>query len=512
MDSDALYPPRRRRIAIIVVVMAASIMQILDTTIANVALPHMQASLSATQEQISWVLTSYIVATAIVIPATGFLEGLISRRTLFIVSIAGFTVSSALCGLAWSLPTMVGARVMQGIFGAFISPLGQAIMFDTSPPEKRAQAMTIWGMGVMIAPIMGPVTGGWLTEELNWRWVFFVNVPIGVVTVLGALALFERTPNIPRSFDWRGYVMIAVGIAALQLGLDRGTQLDWFDSVEIIVEFGIAAGLLWMYIIHTRTATAPIISREVFGDRNLLITCIYMLVTSGSLIAGATFITLMLQSLFGYGTVDAGLMGLPRGVSMAVSMLVAGRLSARIDPRLMMGFGLLIVGWGYIIMSGFSLEMDNHLIIWVGILQGFGFGFIMLPMNLLGFSTLAARFRTEGASLYSISRNIGSSVMIAIAGASIARNVQISHSDMASQVTNETVPMLNAGLFEQLGIRGEAMMTALNFELTRQAVMISYINIFFATAILSFVVVPLILLAKPVKAAPSGAMPVPDAH
>ena len=487
-------------------------MQILDTTIANVALPHMQASLSATQEQISWVLTSYIVATAIVIPATGFLEGLISRRNLFILSVAGFTLSSALCGLAWSLPSMVSARMLQGIFGAFISPLGQAIMFDTSPPKKQAQAMTIWGMGVMIAPIMGPVLGGWLTEELSWRWVFFVNVPIGVVTVLGAFALFERAPNKSRPFDWRGYLMIAVGIAALQLGLDRGTQLDWFDSIEVIVEFGIAAGLLWMYVVHTRIAAAPIIAREVFGDRNLLIACIYMLVTSGSLIAGATFITLMLQSLFGYGTIDAGMMGVPRGVSMGVSMLVAGRLSARIDPRLMMGFGLLSVGFGYLVMSRFSLEMDNHLIISVGVMQGFGFGFIMLPMNLLGFSTLAARFRTEGASLYSISRNIGSSVMIALAGASIARNVQVSHSDMAAQITNETIPALNAGLFEQLGIRGESMMTALNFELTRQALMISYINIFFATAILSFVVVPLILLAKPVKAVPAGSMPALDAH
>jgi MFS transporter, DHA2 family, multidrug resistance protein len=512
MDSDGVYPQPRRRIAIIVVVMAASIMQILDTTIANVALPHMQASLGATQEQISWVITSYIVATAIVIPATGFLEGLISRRVLFIVSVAGFTLSSAFCGLAWNLPVMVVARILQGLFGAFISPLGQAIIFDTSPPEKRGQAMTIWGMGVMIAPIMGPVLGGWLTEELTWRWVFFVNVPIGLITVIAAFFLLINSPSERRSFDWRGYAMIAIGLAALQLGLDRGTQLDWFDSIEIIVELCLAGALLWMYIIHTRTSRAPIIARDVFVDRNMMIACIFTIASAGSLIGGAVFITLMLQGLFGYGTIDAGLMGVPRALSMTISMLIAGRMTGRIDPRIMMGCGLFTVGIGYLMMSGFSLQMDRSIIISAGVLQGFGFGFVMIPMNLLGFSTLAARFRTEGASIYAIARNIGSSVMIALGGASIARNVQISHNDMASQITNETVPVLNAGLFEQLGIRGEAMMTAMNFELTRQSLMIAYINIFYATAILSFLVVPLILLAKPVKAVPNGVMPLPDAH
>ena len=506
------YPEGAKRLAIIAVVMAASIMQILDSTIANVALPHMRATLGATQEQISWVLTSYILATAITIPATGFLEGLVSRRTLFLTSLIGFTLSSAFCGVAWSLPAMIFARILQGAFGAFISPLAQAIMIDSSPPEKRAQTMMIWGMGVMVAPLLGPVLGGWLTDQASWRWVFFVNIPIGALTIIFAATLIDKTQRIARSFDWRGYLMIALGLASLQLALDRGTSQDWFSSIEIIFELGLAVSLLWMFIIHTRSASSPIIAREVFADRNMMVACMVMLIASGSLIVGATFITLMLQGVMGYGTTDAGLMSVPRGIAMIIAMLFAGRLNGKIDNRLMLGFGLICVGAGYVIMTGSALGMDGRLIITSGLLQGLGFGFIMLPTNMLGFSTLAARFRTEGASIYALARNIGSSILIALGTASIARDVQISHSDLSSNVTNQTIPFMNAGLLEQLGFRGDAVMSALDLELGRQALMIAYDNVFFLSALLCFAILPLILFVREGKAGATGDAPQIEAH
>ena len=372
MQDAPQYLPKARRWAIIIVVMVASVMQILDTTIANVALPHMQSTLGATQEQISWVLTSYIVATAITIPATGFLEGWLGRRNLFLISIAGFTLSSAMCGLAWSLPAMIAARIAQGVFGAAISPLGQSVMYDISPPEERAQTMAIWGLGIMIGPVCGPLVGGYLTENFSWRWVFFINVPVGILTLIFGASLLDRGKAIFRSFDWRGYAMIAIGLASFQLALDRGTEQDWFDSPEIIAEFGLAAASLWMFMVHTLTAKAPLIAKSVFTDRNMLVASFLTLIVSGSMIAGATFLSLMLQTLFGYGTIDAGLMSVPRGLGMALTMLVVGRLVGKVDARVLIGFGMSLVVAGFVIMSGYSLQMDNHLVILSGALQGIG--------------------------------------------------------------------------------------------------------------------------------------------
>lgn len=490
------YLPRPQRVAVMFIVVIASVMQILDTTIANVALPHMQSALGASQEQISWVITSYIVATAITIPATGFLEGWLGRRNLFLMSIAGFTISSALCGIAGSMSMMIAARVLQGVFGAAIMPLGQSILFDVAKPEERAQSMAIWGLGLMIGPVCGPLLGGWLTENFSWRWVFFINVPIGIMVLVSAASLLDRGKAVFRVLDWRGYAMIAIGIASFQLALDRGTENDWFDSVEIIVEFGIAAAAFWMFTVHTMTAKAPLIARDVLKDRNILIACVLTIIISGSMMAGATFLSLMLQSLFGYGTIDAGLMAAPRGLAMAICMPLVSRLMAFVDSRIMIALGLSLVTVGFVIMSGFSLQMDNHLVIIAGVIQGLGFGFVMIPTNLLALSTLNAIYRTEGASLMSLARSIGGSVVIALGTASVARTVQISHNDIGANVTPETMPMLNAGLFEQLGIRGEAVMGMINMEVNRQSLMIAYIDIFWVMIWVTAVTVPMLFFTR----------------
>jgi MFS transporter, DHA2 family, multidrug resistance protein len=496
MESEIIYPAPEKRMAIMIVVMAASIMQIIDTTIANVALPHMRATLGATQEQISWVITSYAVATAIAIPATGFLEGKFGRRNLFMMSLSGFIISSALCGLAWSLPMMVVARISQGLFGAFITPLGQSVIYSTFPPESRAKSMAIWGIGIMIAPIVGPVLGGWLTDHISWRWVYFINVPIGIPTMLFLYRLLGRGTAEPRTFDWRGYALIALGLAALQLALDRGTSLDWFDSSEILLEIGIGVSALWMFAMHTRFAKAPLIPREVWTNRNIIVAGAFAFVNSGSMVMAATLVSLMVQGMMGYNTIDAGLIGLPRGISMAFAMMLAGRLVPFVDVRLMMGTGLMIVSLGFWIMTGFAPGMDSKLILISAGVQGIGFGLIMLPMSLMGFATISVRLRTEAAALSALFRSMGMSVIISISTAIVARSVQVSHSDQASQITSETAPILGGGLTEQLGIPGQMLLGMIDMEANRQALMIAYIDVYWMMGWLSLVILPLLLLVR----------------
>ena len=508
MDAAPL-PSATKRLWITVTVMAATLMQVLDLTIANVALPHMQATLGATQESIAWVLTSYIVAAAIATPVTGWLEGRLGRRTLFMSSVIGFTLSSAGCGLAPSLELMVVARLCQGIFGAFIGPLTQATLLDTYPREKHAKALTIWGLGVMIGPIMGPVLGGWLTEQWNWRWVFFINVPIGLAVVMGMLAVLPDKMKTASRFDLFGFTMLAVALASFQLMLDRGTQLDWFDSTEITVEAGVAIAAIWVFAIHSATARNPLIPLPLFRDRNFMLANLFLIVTSGVMMAGAALVTPMLQRSMGYGTIDAGMLVAPRGVSMAISMLVAGRVAGRIDPRILIALGFGLVAASQYMMSGFDLAMGSSPVIVSGLVQGFGIGLIILPLNLVAFATLAPRLRTDAASLYSLSRNIGGSIAISVTTSLIARNLQVSHSDLSAHVTTVTLPFLDAGLIERIGVRAEAVTRMLDLEINRQALMIAYLDDYWIMAWAAALVVPLALLLRGAK---SGDKPPPLAE
>ncbi|MET0268972.1 MAG: DHA2 family efflux MFS transporter permease subunit [Sphingomonas sp.] len=502
----APLPSPSKRLWITILVMAATLMQVLDTTIANVALPHMQATLGATQESISWVLTSYIVAAAIATPVTGWLEGRLGRRALFTISIVGFTASSMACGLAPSLGLMVGARILQGVFGAWIGPIAQATLLDIYPREKQAKAMTIWGLGIMIGPILGPVTGGWLTDWFNWRWVFFVNVPIGVVVTFGLLAMLGPTPRSERRFDLLGFTLLSLALASFQLMLDRGTHLDWFDSPEVVAEALVAASALWAFVIHTLTAKAPILPRALFRDRNLMFANLFMLVTAGVILAGAALVTPMLQRLLGYGTIEAGLLVAPRGISMGVAMILAGRLSTRFDPRLFIGAGFLLTAWSLHMMTGFSLGMDSRLVVLSGFVQGFGVGLIVLPMNVIAFTTLQPYLRTDAASLYGLSRSIGGSIAISVMTALIARNLQVSHADMASGITGASLPFLNAGIVEQFGLRAETVAQMIDGEINRQAMMIAYIDDYWLMGWMALLIAPLVLFMRPPRPGDTPAM------
>lgn len=494
-EAEPLPSPFRRNI-ITVVVMAATLLQVLDTTIANVALPHMQAALGATPESIVWVLTSYIIMSAIATPVTGWLETRFGRRNLFAISIAGFTASSALCGMAVSLEMMVAARALQGIFGAFIGPLGQATMLDSNPREKHPQVMMIWGMGIMIGPILGPVLGGWLTDEYGWRWVFYVNVPIGVVATVSIWLLLTDARLARRPFDLIGFSLLALALASFQLMLDRGSQKDWFESTEILIEAGLTLAALWMFVVHILTSRSSLLPLALLRDRNYVVAVLFTVVVMGVGMAGPALVAPMLQLLFGYDTMGAGMLMMPRGIGALLAMPFATFLGRRIDPRYLIGAGLVLIGASLWMMTGFDLLMGKERLVYASVIQGLGMGCTFLPLNLLAFSTLAPHLRTEGAAFYNLARNVGASVTISVMGALLARNVQINHAEIGSHVTPTSPAFVEGGLIGQLGVSAGAITRMIDAEVNRQATMIAYLNDFWLMMWASIVVIPLVLLLR----------------
>lgn len=488
--------PVRHRWLLTIGVMGAMVMQILDTTIANVALPHMQTSLGATMDTVTWVLTSYIVASAIAIPATGWLSERFGSRNLFLFAVGGFIVASMLCGTAVNLEEMVVFRVFQGITAAFINPLSQTAMLDINPPERHAKAMSVWGMGVMVGPIMGPVLGGWLTESYNWRWVFYVNLPVGLLTFAILWWLLPSRPRAKRSFDAIGFALISVAVASFQLMLDRGQQEDWFQSWEIIFEGCIALAALWMAVVHLVTAKNPLFDRHLFTNRNLVMALVFMLVIGISTMAPMALLPPMLQTLFNYPVVDTGMLLSPRGVGVLVTMFIAGQLMTRIDPRWLISTGLVLFAWSLWRMTHWSLGMDWRPVVLDGFIQGLGMGLVFMPLNAMAFATLSARYRTDGASLLNLFRSVGASAGISMVTMFLARNTQVSHADIAQHVTSTTIPSLDLSAADGLGVLSDGIYAFANSEVTRQAMMIAYLDDFYLMAIISIAVLPLVILLR----------------
>ncbi|MFN4358133.1 MDR family MFS transporter [Sphingopyxis alaskensis] len=499
-DMIPLHERVRYRGLLTVAVMGASIMQILDTTIANVAIPHMQSALGATSETVTWVLTSYILASAIAMPITGWLADRIGRRELFLAAIAGFIVASMACGAAQSLEQMVAFRFLQGIFAAFIGPLSQSVMLDINPPERHARAMSIWGMGIMIGPILGPVLGGWLTESANWRWVFYVNLPVGLVTLALMWALLPAMRRTSRKFDLFGFSMLALGLAALQLMLDRGAHLDWFDSIEIWIELGVATACLWMFFVHLFTARAPLFSRAMLADRNLVTAMGFMIVIGIVMFASMALLPPMLQNLFGWPVIDTGLVLAVRGVGILASMWVAGQLLGKVDARWLVGTGLAIAAYSLWQMSHWSLAMGMQPVIVSGLVQGLGMGLIFIPLNTMAFATIAPQHRTDGSSLLNLLRSLGASVGISVVTTLLGINIQTSHQDLAAHVTNSSVALIDPSTADRFGVVGDTALAMVNAEINRQAAMVAYIDDFWAMMWVTLLSVPLVLLLRPPRA------------
>jgi len=487
--------PRGQRIVVTIAVMMAVLLQVLDTTIANVALPHMQASLGATQETINWVLTSYIVASAIALPISGWLADRVGRKRLMMISVVGFTIASVLCAISTSLTEIVLFRAIQGVSGAFIVPLAQATLFDINPPEKHGQAMAMFGGGIMIGPILGPVLGGWLTDSYSWRWVFLVNLPVGVICAFLILRFHPRVESLRKRFDLFGFVLLAISLGALQLCLDRGQQEDWFDSWEIIIEAGVSLAAFWMFLVHLVTARKPLFERHMFSDRNFATGMVFMVVTGVLLLAGLALLPPLLQNLYGYSVLQSGFLTAPRGIGTLISMLVAGRLTGKMDARLLVGAGVVLMGVSLWMMTGFALDQPSGPVIWSGVVQGLGLGLIFVPLQSLAFETLEPRLRTTAASLLNLGRNVGGSVGISIVSSQLVRMAQVSHADMAASI-GSNVPTSTGALLQSLGVPGNAVLALINAEVTRQAVFIAYLDDFKLMMIITFAVLPLLLLMK----------------
>jgi DHA2 family multidrug resistance protein len=481
----------------IVGVMAASLLQILDTTIANVALPHMESSLGATVDTVTWVLTSYIIASAVALPLTGWLADRIGARNLFIGSVAGFITASMLCGSAQNLEEMVAFRAIQGVSGAFIAPLSQSFMLDATRPSRHPQIMAIWGMAIMIGPILGPILGGWLTETASWRWVFFVNLPVGIASLVILFICLPSRPRHKRRFDILGFVLMASALAAFQLLLDRGAQEDWLASQEIWIYLLITLSATWMVLVHFLTADAPMFDRSLFADRNFTIALFFMVVIGIIMFAVMALLPPMLQNLFGYGVIDTGIALMPRGVGILVSMQIAGALIRRgTDARLVVVSGFLICAYSLWQMSHWSLAVDEFHVIVSGFLQGLGMGLVFIPLQVSAFATIDPRLRIDGASLLNLLRSLGASTGISLMTVLLARNIQAAHLDLSSHLTASTGSALDFSTVDRLQAAGDTAMVLLNAEVTRQAAMIAYVDDFWLMMWITLAAAPLPFLMR----------------
>ncbi len=495
------------RALLVVSIMLATLMQVIDTTIANVALPDMQGSLSATQDQVSWILTSYIVASAIATPASGWLAARFGRRRLLVIAIAGFTIASVLCAMATGIGQMVAFRVAQGVFGASLVPISQAALLDAFPREKHGSAMALWGVGVMVGPILGPPLGGWLTENYSWHWVFLINLPIGALALLGVLASVSRERQAGARFDWRGFALLGIGIGALQLMLDRGQGEDWFDSLEVRIEAALAFLGIYLYLVHWRGAKQPFLDLGLLRDRNFLAGSAFIFTLGIVLFATMALLPPYLQGLMGYPVVTTGLLLAPRGIGTLVSMMVVGRLLARgMDPRWLIGTGLLLTAASLWQMSHFTADMPAGPVVFAGVIQGLGLGLVFVPVSTVAYTTLPMRSRAEAAGLFSLMRNIGSSVGISMVFTLLARNTQINHAELASRIT----PYSGLPLPPGFDPSNAASLAALNAEVTRQAAAIAYVDDFWLMMWLTLAALPLLALFRRSRTVVTRGAPVPS--
>jgi MFS transporter, DHA2 family, multidrug resistance protein len=505
-DAPAALPAGGSRTLLTISTVLATMLYTIDSTIVNVALPHMQGSLQATQDQSAWIVTSYIVVSAIMTPLAGWLGTRFGLRPVMLWSVAGFTLGSMLCGLATSLDQIVAFRIVQGAAGAGLVPLAQVVLLQEYPREQHAKVTALWGMGVLVGPVIGPTLGGWLTDELSWRWAFYINVPVGIVSLLGMLATMRRGGgDAQRPFDVTGFVLLSLALGLFQLMLDRGQTNDWFESTEIIAEAFFAAVCFYMFVAHSLTSRRPFVDFRLFRDRNFTVSLMVMFAVGVAVYSPTVLMPGFLQQLQGYSPTQAGVLVAARGVSSMAAMLVAGRLVGRFDLRLIMGVGVGSAAISLWMMGMFTLDTPAWMVVAAGLLQGFGAPLTFVPLTFAAFGTLAGAQRTEAGVLLTLTRNIGASVGISTVVALLARSTQQNHSYLVEHFTPYSAMRWSAMAAQPGDPTSGALLLG---EISRQAAAISYSNDFYVLAAATFMALPLVLLLRVDRPAP-GAPPAP---
>lgn len=485
------------RAIIMACVMMATLMQTLDTTIVNVALPYIQGAVAASPDQITWTLTAYIVAAAIMTPPIAWISARFGRKPVFLASIVGFTLSSMACGASTSLTELVVFRALQGIFGASLVPLSQTTVLDIFPPEQRGEAISIWVMGVIVGPILGPTLGGYLTDLYNWRWIFYINLPFGLLSVVGLwLFLEDNKHDSSRRFDWTGFAALGVALATLQLLLDRGQIKDWFGSTEIMV-YAVLCGLgFYLFVVHTFLAKDSLIPPRIFRDMNFSTGLVMIFAVGMLILATAALLAPYLQVLAGRSVIDTGLLLAPRGAGTMASVVLAGRLSNRVDPRLMMFFGILLIAGTLYEMTGWTPDIDAWTFSVNSIVQGFGLGIVFTPLQVIAFATLPAELRTDGTALFSLLRNIGLAIGVSITSVVLTQETQILHQQIGANATAFNRNLQQGGAYLFWNSTTAPGLAALNEEVTRQAAIIAYGDDFMLLFVVSLLMLPLIALMR----------------
>jgi len=489
----AALSPGARRALLTICTMTATIMQALDTTIANVALPYMQGSLSASQDQISWVLTSYIVAAAVMTAPTGWLSDRFGRKKLFLFCVGGFTIASLLCALAQNIEQIVAFRLMQGMCGAALVPLSQSVMLDAYPIEQRGQAMGIWGVGVMLGPIMGPTLGGWLTENYSWHWVFLVNLPVGVITVFGLLAFMDESkPHDHLRFDWFGFLALAAGIGSMQLMLDRGEQLGWFGSGEIVAELIIAIVGFYYFFAHSLTTDEPFVRFAIFRDRNFLIGCFFMVIMGLMLFSSMALSAPFIQNVLNYPIESAGWLLASRGLGTLFGMLMIGRLLRMIEARWLILVGLIATAATMYQMTGFTDNTSGRTIVMCGLLQGLGMGLVFIPLSTVAFLTLAPRYRTDGTSMLTLVRNVASSAGISVVIANLTNMTTTFHAHLAEHISPFNDALQSPDVTRWMDLATDQGRALADQMITLQAVIMAYANDFMLLTAICVLSIPFV--------------------
>ncbi len=482
------------RILITIIVMSAAIMQVLDTTIVNVAIPNMQGALNASPDEISWVLTCYLVSSAICMPLTAYFADRLGRKTFLLISIIGFTIASMFCGLADSLGELIIFRILQGVFGASLVPLSQAIIADIYPLPERGVAMSIWGAGIMLGPILGPTLGGYFSEYFNWRWNFYVNLPVGTLAIIGTIYFVEQTEPRERKLDWISYFLIAIGIGTLQFSLDRGSQSGWFDSKLILTTVCIAASSFIVFVLYSKMFPKnSIFSLKVITNRNFYVSSIIMGYLSLCFYGSIVLQPLMLSNLYNYPEFTTGLVLGIRGVASFMAMIIVGKIIHKVHPRNIILLGLVINMLGNYICTFYTLEASMRWIIYPIILQGIGIGLSFIPLSIMCLSTMPKPYMNEAAGLFSLTRIMGASMGVSILITYFSRRTQGvwgqlgGHINMFSDKVQEYLQGLNLLPMEPMATQ------ILGYELAQHAQMQAIIDSFYLLSVSFLAILPLAL-------------------